>query len=153
MFNKRFCLILVLHLGFIKSTFLMLQGQKQANHCRDLHPWGRWAVHPVVTLDGWCSLCKWCDKRNACRGNFFLQKKIIKRGGDNFRKQGTTAASGDNGNDGCSLGAHSRKVCTKLSEVYSTNQMLVNNSSDLRYFITAQEEIFILLLTLWRKKT
>lgn len=52
MFNKRFCLILVLHLGFIKSKFLMLQGQKQENHCRDLHPWGRWAVHPVVTLDG-----------------------------------------------------------------------------------------------------
>lgn len=92
-------------------------------------------------------------KRNVCRGNFFLQKKIIKRGGDNFWKQGTTAASEDNGNDGCSLGAHSRKVCTKLSEVCSTNQMLVNNSSDLRYFITAQEEIFILLLTLWRKKT
>lgn len=30
----------------------MLQGQKQENHCRDLHPWGRWAMHPVVTLDG-----------------------------------------------------------------------------------------------------
>lgn len=85
--------------------------------------------------------------------SFHKRKKVIKRGGDNFWKQGTAAASGDNGNDGCSPGAHSRKVCAKLSEVCSTNQTLVNNSSDLRYFITAQEEIFILLLTLWRKKT